>query len=128
MESAIQKLAIVSFLVIGLSHIMQPRVWAQFFINIRSKGEIGSFINAFIHFPLGALIITFHNVWQGIPVTLTLIGYSLVLKSLVYFVFPKRGLKIMSRVSIERSWEFVVAGVILVGLSGLLMFSLASKP
>jgi hypothetical protein len=52
MESAIQKLAIVSFLVIGLSHIMQPRVWAQFFINIRSKGEIGSFINAFIHFPL----------------------------------------------------------------------------
>jgi hypothetical protein len=128
MESAIQKLAIVSFLVIGLSHIIQPRVWAQFFINIRSKGEIGSFINAFIHFPLGALIITFHNVWQGIPVTLTLIGYSLVLKSLVYFVFPKRGLKIMSRVSIERSWEFVVAGVMLVGLSGLLMFSLVSKP
>ncbi len=50
MESAIQKLAVISFLVIGLSHILQPRAWAQFFIDIRSKGETGSFINAFIHF------------------------------------------------------------------------------
>jgi hypothetical protein len=33
----------------------------------------------------------------------------------------------MLRVSIERSWEFVVAGVVLVGVSGLLMFSLISK-
>src|SRR5262249_30375995 len=106
MESAIQKFAIVSFFVIGLSHIVQPRIWAQFFIDIRNKGETGSFINAFIHFPTGALIVAFHNVWHGIPVILTVIGYGLVLKSLIYFVFPKRGLKTMSRVSIERSWEF----------------------
>lgn len=80
MEEAIQKLAIVSFFVIGLSHIFQPRVWTQFFIDLRSKGEIGSFINAFIHFPLGALIVAFHNVWQGIPTILTLLGYAWVLK------------------------------------------------
>jgi uncharacterized protein YjeT (DUF2065 family) len=127
MESAIQKLAIVSFFVIGLSHIVQPRIWAQFFIDIRSKGETGSFINAFIHFPVGALIVAFHNVWQGNPVILTLIGYGWVLKGLIYFVFPKAGLKIMSRVSLERSWEFVVAGVVLVGLGGLLMLSLIGK-
>jgi hypothetical protein len=93
MELAIQKLAIVSFFVIGLSHIIQPRVWVQFFVDIRSKGETGSFINAFLHFPLGALVIAFHNVWQGVPVILTLIGYGLVLKSLMYFVFPECGLK-----------------------------------
>ncbi len=51
-----------------MSHIIQPRFWAQFFVDIRSKGEIGGFINAFIHFPLGALVIAFHNVWQGVPV------------------------------------------------------------
>ena len=86
MESAIQKLAIICFFVIGISHITQPRAWAQFFIEIREKGEIGSFIAAFIHFPLGALIVSFHNVWQGSPLLLTLIGYSLLLKSIVYFV------------------------------------------
>jgi len=67
-------------------------------------------------------------VWEGLPVILTLIGYGLVLKSLVYFVFPKRGLKTLSRVSLERSWEFVVAGVFSIVLSGLLMFVLISKP
>lgn len=128
MEIAIQKLAIISFFVIGLSHIFQPRVWAQFFIDLRSKGEMGSFINAFIHFPLGALIVGFHNVWQGIPMILTFMGYGWVLKSFIYFVFPKRGLKTMARVSLERSWEFIAGGVILVGIGGLLLFSVISKP
>ncbi len=126
MESAIQKLAVISFLVIGLSHILQPRAWAQFFIDIRSKGETGSFINAFIHFQFGALIVAFHNVWQGIPVILTIMGWGWVLKGLIYFVLPKLGLKTLSRVSLEKSWEFAVAGVVLVGLSGLLMYSLIS--
>ncbi len=128
MEVAIQKLAIVSFFVIGLSHIFQPRVWAQFFIDLRSKGETGSFINAFIHLPLGALIVAFHNVWQGIPTILTLIGYGWVLKSLIYFVLPSYGLKSMSRVSLEKSKGFVVAGVVMIGIGGLLLFSLVSRP
>lgn len=122
MELAIQKLAIVAFLVIGLSHIFQPRAWVQFFIDLREKGVTGAFISAFINFPLGALIVAFHNVWQGAPMILTLIGYGLVLKSLVYFVFPKRALKSLSRVSLERSWEFVVAGIFSLGLSALLAF------
>jgi uncharacterized protein YjeT (DUF2065 family) len=124
MESAIQKLAIVNFLVIGLSHIIQPRAWAQFFIDIREKGATGSFIVAFIHFPLGALIVAFHNVWPGLPMILTFIGYALVLKGLVYFIFPERGLKSLSRVSLEKSWEFVAGGVFSIGLSGLLTLML----
>ena len=122
MESAIQKLAIVTFFVIGVSHIFQPRAWAKFFIDIREKGSTGAFITAFIHFPLGALIVVFHNVWRGAPIILTLIGYALALKSVIYFVFPKRGLKSLSRVSLERSWEFVAAGIFSVALSGLLAF------
>ena len=124
MESAVQKLAVISFFVIGLSHIFQPRAWAQFFIDIREKGETGSFINAFIHFPVGVIIVAFHNVWQGIPMILTIIGYGWVLKGFIYFVFPKYGLKTMSRVSLERSWEFVVGGFFLLGLGGLLLFSI----
>jgi uncharacterized membrane protein len=127
-ELAIQKLAIISFLIIGLSHIFQPRIWAQFFIDLRSKGEIGSFINAFIHFPLGALIVAFHDVWEGIPTVLTLMGYAWVLKSLIYFVSPSHGLKSMSRVSLEKSWQFIIAGVVMLGIGGLLLFSLISRP
>src|SRR5215510_5611419 len=118
MELAVQKLAIVNFFVIGLSHIIQPRAWARFFIDIREKGATGSFIIAFIHFPLGAFIVAFHNVWHGLPMILTFIGYGLVLKSLVYYTFPKHGLKTLSRVSLEKSWEFVAGGVFSIGISG----------
>jgi uncharacterized protein YjeT (DUF2065 family) len=127
MELAITKLTIICYFVIGLSHIFQPRVWAQFFIDMRSKGEVGSFLNALLHFPLGVLIVSFHNVWHGIPLVLTLMGWGLVLKGLIYFVFPRHGIRMLARVSIERSWEFMVAGFFSLGISGLLLFSLLSK-
>ena len=40
MESSIQIIAGVSFLVVGLSHLFRPRVWAQFFIDLRERGEV----------------------------------------------------------------------------------------
>lgn len=127
MEAAIERLAAVSFFIIGLSHIMQPRAWAQFFIDIREKGDTGSFINAFIHFPLGALIVAFHPVWRGLPLILTLIGYGLAIKGLIYFLLPRYGRKMLARVSLEKSGEFVLAGVIHLGLSGLLLYILLGK-
>ena len=127
MEIAVTVLAIVCFFVTGLSHILQPRVWARFFMYLHSKGEVGSFLNALLHFPLGVLIVSFHNVWRGIPIVLTLIGWGLVLKSVVYFVFPGYGVKVLGRVSIERAWEFVVAGLFSIGISGLLILILLTR-
>src|SRR5918912_1841594 len=101
MELAVTRLAIICFFVIGVSHVVQPRTWAQFFIEMRSKGRVGSFLNAFLHFPLGVVIVSFHNVWSGLPLVLTLIGWGLVMKSFIYFVFPGHGLKMLSSVSIE---------------------------
>lgn len=126
-ELAIQKLAVICFLLIGVSHIAQPRAWAEFFIGLREKGTTGSFINAFIHFPLGALIVAFHNIWSGIPMILTLLGYGWMIKGFVYFVFPRYGLKVMGHVAVERAWEFVIAGAIMLALAGLFLFSLISR-
>ncbi len=127
MELAVTKLAMICFLITGVSHIVQPRVWAQFFIELNRKGEVGSFLNALLHFPLGVIIVSFHNVWHGLPIVLTLIGWGLVLKSFIHFVFPKVGMKVLARVSIERSWEFVVAGWFSIGISGWLLFSILRR-
>ena len=124
MEIAVEKFAVICFFLIGVSHIVQPRAWAEFFIHLREKGTTGSFINAWIHFPLGALIVAFHNVWQGIPAVLTVLGYAWVIKSFIYFVLPRHGLKVMERVSLEHAWYFVVGGIVIVVLGGLLLFSL----
>lgn len=127
MELAVTRLAVVCFFVVGVSHVARPRAWARFFIEMRRRGEVGSFHNALLHFPLGAVIVSFHNVWTGLPVVLTLIGWGLVLKSFIYFVFPAYGLKVLGQISEERAWGFVVAGLFSVALSGLLIFSLLRR-
>jgi hypothetical protein len=116
-------LAAVCFFVIGVSHVAQPRVWAELFIGMRGRGRTGSFLNALMHFPLGAVVVSFHNVWSGLPVILTLVGWGLVFKSLFYFTFPEYGLKKgLALVSMERSNGFVVAGGFAIALGGLFAY------
>jgi hypothetical protein len=120
MERSVEVLAIILFGVLGLSHILQPKAWAEFFILLRGKGEAGAFVDGLLNLPLGGVIIGFHNIWSGIPVVLTLVGWGLLIKGLIRFCAPKQGLRMMARVSVERSWEFQVAGAVLVVLAGLL--------
>jgi uncharacterized protein YjeT (DUF2065 family) len=127
METSIQKLVAISYLVVGLSHVFQPRVWVRFFIMFRDKGEVGSFLSGLLHFPMGVLIVSFHNVWHGIPLIVTIMGWGLVIKGLIYLTYPKHGMRILSRVSMERSWEFVVAGAFSVALSCLILFPLLGR-
>ena len=127
MEIAIQKLVVVSYLVIGLSHMLQPRAWVNFFLWLREKGEVGSLLNGLLHFHVGALMVSFHNVWTGIPMVITIMGWALVLKGGLYLIWPKLGMRSLSRVSLERSREFVAAGIVMVAISGLIVYSLIDR-
>ena len=121
MEKSVEVLAIILLGVIGLSHLLQPRAWAQFFILLRGKGEAGAFVDGFLHLLPAGIIIGFHNVWSGgLSVLLTLLGYAFLIKSLLRFCIPKLALTVWARVSLERSWEFQVAGAGLLALAGLL--------
>jgi hypothetical protein len=124
METSVEKLAAICFLVTGLSHIAQPRVWVRFFIMLREKQEVGSFLNGLVHFPLGAIIVAFHNVWHGFPMIVTIIGWGLVLKSTIYFVYPRHGVRMLAAISLEKSWQFVVAGVLSIALAGVILYPL----
>src|SRR4030095_8871067 len=127
MELAIHKINIICFLIIGLSHIFQHRAWAEFFIALRDKGTTGNFLNAFLNLWAGALIVAFHNVWSGIPLVLTLFGWAFCLKGLIYFVFPQAGLKMLARISLERSQDFILPGVAMVVYACLLTYSIYRK-
>ena len=120
MERSVEVLAIILFGVVGFSHILQPRAWTEFFILLRGKGEAGAFVDGFLNLPLGGVIVAFHNVWSGIPLVLTLVGWGLLIKGLIRFCAPKQALRLMARISLERSWEFQVAGAGLVALASLL--------
>jgi hypothetical protein len=122
MERSVEVLAVILFGILGLSHILQPRAWADFFILLSAKGEAGAFVDGCLNLPLGAAIVAFHHTWSGIPLVLTLVGWALLIKSLIRFCAPKVALRIMARVSRERAWEFQLAGAGLVAFAGLLAY------
>ena len=122
MARSVEVFAIILIGVVGLSHLLQPKAWVEYFILLRSKGEAGAFVDGFVHLPLAGFIIVFHNVWSGIPVVLTLLGWAFLIKSLIRFCVPKLGLRMMARVSFERYGEVRGAGALLLVLAGFLSY------
>lgn len=120
MQRSVEVLAVILFGILGLSHILQPKAWAEFFILLRGKGTAGAFVDGLLNLPLGAVIVAFHDTWSGIPLVLTLVGWGLLIKGLIRFCAPTQALRMMARVSIERAWEFQLAGAGLVALASLL--------
>ena len=122
-EHAIQVFAVVNFGVIGLSHIAQPRVWVQFFIILARQGHPGVFVNAMLSLLVGSIIVSFHNVWSGIPMVVTLIGWAQVLKGLISLVAPAVGMKGLRRMTMDRAWEIQFAGGVFLVVSALVAWS-----
>jgi hypothetical protein len=125
MERAIEIFAGINFLIIGLSHLLQPRVWIDFFVGLRAQGLPGAFANGFLSLTFGSLIVAFHNVWVGPAMVLTLVGWAQVVKALVNFVAPQFAMRGLQRPSPERAWEMQIAGVVFLGLSGLMGYLVA---
>lgn len=123
MERATEVFAVVNLTVIGVSHIAQPRGWVDFFIFLRERGHAGVFFNGMLSLTFGSILVSFHNVWTGLPMIVTLLGWAQVLKGLHSLVVPSIGLKTMARVSMDRAWEFQAAGAALVALAGLIAWT-----
>jgi len=122
-ERSVEIFAVINFVVIGLSHIVQPRVWVEFFVVLRSKGYPGVFANAMLSLLVGSIIVSFHNVWTGLPAVLTAVGWMQVLKGLISLVAPAVGMKGLMRVSEQRAWEFQPAGAVFLLISALIVWS-----
>jgi len=123
-ETRVEVIAIACFLITGLSHMLQPRAWIEFFTLLRGRGEPGVLVNAFLHLPLALVIVVFHPRWTGIAAVLTVLGWLWLLKATTYFLFPRVGLAGMNYVSHERRGHLVAAGAVLVFLAGLLAIPL----
>ena len=117
MEQATQVFAAVTLLVIGLSHLFQPKTWVAYFQALAAQGPSGAFIEGFLCLTFGGIIVGFHNVWQGPALVLTLVGWAQILKGLVRFVAPQFAVSVMARATPERAWFFRIGGVFALVLS-----------
>ena len=79
----------IAFLLVSLSHIVQPRMWTELFAALRKTGHAAVAIAMFT-LPQGVVIIIWHNVWVwDLPVVLTIAGWGMTLKSANYLMSPK---------------------------------------
>lgn len=126
MERAIQIYAIVNLTIIGISHVSRPRVWVDFFIVLRNRGAVGVFAIGLLNLIFGSIIVAFHNVWSGLPLALTVLGWANVFKALLYLTFPEFGLRRFQDLSHERAHLVTIGGVFFLLMAGVLGFHLWS--
>ncbi len=127
MEEAIQLFVVIHMATMGISHILRPRVWIDFFVRLREWGEPGVFAVGFLSLMFGSIVVAFHNVWQGLPLLVTVLGWLHVAKGLVYFAAPAVGLKGLAQVDPEQSGRYVVVGVLLLAIAGAVGYHLLTS-
>jgi hypothetical protein len=124
MERALEIFAVIHFSIVGVSHIVNASAWTSFFLLLRERGHAGVLVHGFLSLGFGSMIVAFHRVWSGIPAVLTILGCIYLLKAVLCFVFPTTQMRSLGLVSHDRLWGLRVAGVVFVGVAGLLSYSL----
>ena len=117
MERAVEGYLALALLGVGLSHLLHPLAWVEFFVWLRGQGRTGAFLDGLLTLNCGALVAAFHNVWTGLPTVVTLLGWGMVIKGTVRLAAPGAALRIYERMTPERAWQFRVAGVLALALS-----------
>src|SRR4051812_39239756 len=118
MQRAVEIFALVHLLPLGLSHILKRNAWAEFFIVLSEKGRSGVFFHSFLSLWFGSIVAGFHPIWKGPALVLTLWGWLLLVKACHGFLFPDAALRSLQRVSLERSWKFIPAGIVYFVVAG----------
>jgi hypothetical protein len=89
MELLIERIFAPAFVLVGVSHLLHAKRWAEMFVRIRETG-FGGFIVAVLTLPLGLFLIVTHSRWVlDWPLLLTLAGWGMTIKSVVYLLRPQ---------------------------------------
>jgi hypothetical protein len=116
-QHAIEIFALLNFAIVGLSLVLRPGAWAQFFLWMRREGQAGAVIYGLLCVLWGSLIVSFHPDRHGILLVLPAFGVLQMLEGLIFLVLPEFGLRLMA--------IFTGGGLALIRLLGLIALALA---
>jgi hypothetical protein len=126
LERGLEIFAIIHLGLMGLSHVLQHRAWAEFFVWLRERGEPGVFVHGFLSLAFGAMIVAFHPVWTGLPMVLSVVGVLYLVKAVQCFLFPAVSMRSLGRVSVERSRVFIAPGVVFLGIAAVVAIGVSA--
>lgn len=111
----------VSLLIVGVSHLVQSRLWRDFFLRIKDTGVAGIII-AMYTLPQGLLIVLGHNIWvMDIPVIITICGWGMTIKSILYAVVPGRAEAVIPT-GANAHRKYALGGALMIPVSLLLIW------
>ena len=119
-QRAIELFAMLNFVIVGLSLLIQPRAWAQFFVWMRREGQAGAVIYGLLCVLWGSLIVSFCLAWHGFLVVLPLFGVIQLFEGAVFLLVPDFGLRLMAMFTEQAS------GLALLRVLGLIAIALAA--
>lgn len=115
--SAVQTIMLIAGLIMGLSHLFQPRMWARFFVQLRETGA-GVVANGLINIAPAAVIVGLHQVWSGPAVVLTVYGWLLLLKTALTLTVPAIGERSLSMARRgDNGFRIAGAGLLIVAIA-----------
>jgi hypothetical protein len=117
MTRALEIFAVIQLTVVGLSHIVRHRAWAEFFIQLAALRYSGVFLHGLLSLAFGAMVLAFHPVWSGTPLVLTIVGVLYLMKTVQCFMSPNVSLRSLERVTLERSPVFIGVGVFFLAIA-----------
>ncbi len=114
--SIVQFIMLIGCTLMGLSHILQPQMWTEYFARLNAQGTAGLVTKVLaVELWPAMLIVSLHQVWHGAAIVLTVYGWLQLTKVAVALLIPKLGMRSMALA--ERGARgFVAAGVMLLAI------------
>lgn len=112
-QHIIEWFVFLNFLVVGMSHIAQARAWDEFFALLRAKGRAGVIVNGLLALTFGSIVVAGHNIWSGLPVIVTIVGWAQLLKGFLHLVVPGVGERSLRMAETNPLWKFRVGGAVM---------------
>lgn len=110
----------------GVSHIVRPAMWIDFFVRIHAQGTAGLLGKVFaLELWPAVLVVTFHQVWWGPGIVLTLYGWAQLAKVVLAILVPDIGMRSLAMAQGKGERGFIAGGVMLLVVaasSGLALF------
>ena len=111
-----------AFLLIGLSHALQPERWVAFFRVVKGTGVAG-FIVAMFTLPVSLPLLVLHNKWVwDWSLFLTVAGWGMTIKSSLYALWPQFADRMLEKKMAQSPAGFRVAGIAMTALAAVLVW------
>jgi hypothetical protein len=116
-----------AFLLMGLSHLLQPQLWVRFFDVVKQTGVAAAIIPMYT-LPVALVLVVGHNVWVwDWPVALTIAGWGMTIKCALYLLMPGLVDRMLDRKMTKSTRTFQIVGAVMAFLGGIITWQAWSQ-